>query len=321
MFEQGFIKGAVENGVDPDFISGLAKGAEDQFNTICLSIKKAAQLSGDPMYSVKLAYELFELDPQYMDKQSFDTSTIQNFLNNPQIHQLLKSIGGKFGGGEGVGGGIAGFGGGSLLGLILGKLLFNDPMKGMMLLGAGGAGLGAAYGNHSFDSLFQHTNPSQGNPSSNTGGIPYPAMQPGADSPDKVLQQHTQDLQSGNIIPGYPTPATPSPTNSPQIGGQNINNPALTPPKPIQPTQVNPGVPAPAPAAQANPLMPSPQHQQTMVQQANNNAIMGKGPSISTPLPPTIPGQQPFPISPTSGGSSAGAPKLPPQTGPKYFPH
>ena len=143
---EGFLKGAAANGGDPDFFRGYLsyyQGLADQASSW---IKQAEEKSGDPEYRLKLAEELI----QNAKIKIGNTEAVGAPVGlQGGLGEVLKSIGGLFGGDQSLGGTIAGGGGGALIGLLLSNLLGTDPMTGLLMasiLGIGGAGLGNAFG-------------------------------------------------------------------------------------------------------------------------------------------------------------------------------
>ena len=187
-FEAGFIKGAEEQGVTPSFTQGLLKQADDTLAYYTAVINKEAEASGDPLYKEKFARAMLasSRSVNLKNKQAGD-SWLTDLLQHPEAHKFLSMVGGKLGANPEnagtVGGAAVGGVGGGLLGLLLGNSLFDDPLMGLSLVGAGGAALGGAYGGKHLGGLsnwFGGANPpSQGSdpvPGFNPEGYNAPAI-------------------------------------------------------------------------------------------------------------------------------------------------
>lgn len=130
--EQGFIKQAIELGVEEEFLNGYIKYAEDMRSEWQTYVKEAEEKSADPQFRVKLAADLL---------------SAHGITKEAEMGDILRQLGQMLGGDEARGGAAAGIGGGGLLGLILGQLLFKNPWLGLLLGAGAGGGLGYNYGN------------------------------------------------------------------------------------------------------------------------------------------------------------------------------
>ena len=106
-FEAGFLKEAAEAGLDVPFLKGLIAEAEEIQNKWAEFFEEAEKESGDPLFRVKLANEIVMWNIQNPPLNK--TAGLSDFLQNPQIMEFFKSIGGQEN--PGMGGALAGGGG------------------------------------------------------------------------------------------------------------------------------------------------------------------------------------------------------------------
>jgi hypothetical protein len=257
MAEIGFIKEAIDQGIDAQFLYGFLKQAQNVMDTYGDAISLAEKNSGDPHYRSKLANELLYCSPYIEIVKTADGEGIQGILSNPKALGLLQGFGklmgatgqGAFGQG-GVGGGVAGGGVGALLGLLMGKIMFNDPLMGLMLGATGGGVLGNMYGSGTLgDMAKQWSQP--------TGEAPQPTATAGNTIDPSVSKDVTGPL--------------------PNAGGEAS--------QPSQPGDIPQPVEAvPTDKINPQPLVPRPEHQAQLMSQIHRNS-----PSIMIPPPAKAP--------------------------------
>lgn len=149
--EEGFVKQAVDMGVEEAFIRGYIKQAQDVSDTWQEVIKEAEIKSNDPLFREKLAMEVLLAVPMLKQGEFSVPQDAEGWkaLGSKALggaDSLIGSLGGMLGRGPGLGGMVAGGGGGALIGLLLSRLFNIDPMMGLLIGALGGGGLGGLYG-------------------------------------------------------------------------------------------------------------------------------------------------------------------------------
>jgi hypothetical protein len=240
--ENGFIKAAAASGVDEAFISGYLKYASDVVEVWKEVIKLAEKKSGDPKYRQKLAYEIMA---GHAVVKIAEPGAAGEMSGEPGF---LSQLGGLLGGDQQTGAGALGGGGGGLLGLLLGQMLFPDnPWLGLLLAGLGtGAGYfggralvpSAPKAPASPDGLrtqMEGAMQQRDQQNATAEATPPPVVQPGG----SVTPAPVAATQG---IVGKPAPAQPLQTTTQTSSTVNPNGPGNPPPAPA---------PAPAPNPQA----------------------------------------------------------------------
>ena len=223
-FEEGFIKQALEDGCDEQFLRGYIKEADELVDTWKAAFDELAEQSNDPHYRIKLANDIIMFTistPRLMQKAAWDQSTVSNwlgqqsqnlgmgngvstFLNDPKNKNFLSNFG-------------TGAGGGGLIGLLIG-LITGHPMSGMMLGGLGGAGIGAAFNQGWLKDMF------------NKPPVQPAQPQPGATPPaTPVAKPGVAPAPTNAAVPTSGVNPTPSP--APGLAPK----PGMTPPHPFTP--------------------------------------------------------------------------------------
>lgn len=301
--ELGFIKGAQEFGIEPEFIDGYVKQAEETYNFYCEVIKEAEAKSNDPQFRTKLAFELLSanLNPEVI-KIALEKGAEEE--GGPGILEMLgglfqngaQGIGNHFGGGTqgaGIGGAVMGSGGGALAGLLISKLLGINPLIGMLLMGSIGGGLGHHFGQggaqQGANSIAAHADPSVAAGGDTPAGTPAPGKGLGlGPSPLPTAQvQDPQDLYNAQEeqASGYKPELDPSMAAGGDVpaGGAGAGLPGMT--HTLQ-----------APAPGANVQSPEDAYNSYSQQGAGNTTA-----PVSQPATPA-PGQSMTPPAPAGGG-------------------
>lgn len=165
----GFIKTAANQGVEPEFIMGFLKHAEEVTEVFAQKINEMEKQSSDPLYRAKLAYEIFTKAPRI--KKAAEGTIPEGMQEVPGLEYTAPKapswlqtgtdmVNGLFNSKLSPGwiGGIGGGGGGSLIGLILANLLGIDPIWGLLGGAAIGSGVGAGFGSGFIDNLMNSGN-------------------------------------------------------------------------------------------------------------------------------------------------------------------
>ena len=259
-FKEAFCTASAMHGVDPEFIRGFLKQAEDYARQWEVIIEPLA--SKDPNFCKQAFDELlaFQISVTPLQKQA-DMGEM-----GPQIMGLLGQLGHGAGSlfgqeaGSGLGGAIAGGGGGMLIGMLLSQL-FNIPLPMAMLLGTvgGGAlgyGLGGTQKGH--EMMGVHPPADKPAPTAPTG----PGQQQQVEN-----QQHANQVGSGAPPaqmppPGGATPPTQPPGHPPAPGappGPGAPLPGAQPPgAPMPGTPPVGGMPTVQPPGATQPLPKKP---------------------------------------------------------------
>lgn len=245
-FDAGFVKAAEEQGLDGAFLAGYIDHHVAETEKWASIIDQIEEATGDKAYRFKLAEELYQLS----NKEQFNSPLVQYILSDDlQKEANFGEMGNQMldWAGKGNNSTMAGGGIGGILGLILGKLLFNSPGMGALLGGLGGAGLGHFKGQDIIGGLRGMLNKGPQEEIQNE-----PVAQPGQEPKPQGPQTTGQPIQ-----PGQPaTPPTVMQTPQMQPQQPQAPKPMQAPAQPQGVQMQQPSMPAVQPPQATKPPTP-----------------------------------------------------------------